>query len=112
MMGTVVCCALSIIFACLSIAYAAFLSALLAFMLSVEATEQYDNYREWHALDKKYGEGTTTFTGPTTAYVVCKAREGDNCEHHKCKYAVVHIDEPNGTLSFTCGRKEDDNAST
>lgn len=111
MIGTVVCCVLSIIFACLSITYAAFLSALLAFMLSVEATDRYNDYREWHALDKYYEEATA-FTGPTTAYTVCKACEGDKCEHHKCKYSRVHIDELNETLSFTCGRKENDNAST
>ena len=111
MIGTVVCCVLSIIFACLSITYAAFLSALLAFMLSVEATDRYNDYREWHALDKYYEEATA-FTEPTTAYTVCKACEGDKCEHHKCKYSRVHIDELNETLSFTCGRKENDNAST
>lgn len=111
MMGTVICCVLSIVFACLSITYAAFLSALLAFMFSVEATEKYNEYREWHALDK-YGEEITPLTGPTTAFIVCKACEGDKCEHHKCKYAVVHIDKLNETLSFTCGRKENDNAST
>lgn len=111
MIGAVVCCGLSIIFTCLSIAYAAFLSALLAFMLSAEATDRYNDYREWHTLDKYYEEATT-FTGPTTVYVVCKACEGDNCEHHKCKYSRVHVDELNETLSFTCGRKENDDAST
>ena len=111
MIGTFVCCVLSIIFACLSIPYAAFLSALLAFVLSVEATNRHNDSREWRALDK-YCEETTTFTGPSTVYAICKACEGDNCEHHKCKYAVIHLDELNETLSFTCGRKENDNAST
>ena len=111
MIGAVICCVLSIVFACFSITYAAFLSALLAFMFSTEASDKYDNYREQHALDKYYEEATT-FTAPFAAYTVCKACEGDNCEHHKCKYAVVHIDELNETLSFTCGRKENDNAST
>lgn len=109
MIGVVVCCGLSIIFACLNIVYAAFLSALLAFMLSTEATDKYTQYREWEALDK-YCEEATTLTGPMTTYTVCKTCEGDNCEHPKCKYSVVNFDEVSETVYFTCGRKEKDNA--
>ena len=108
---TLLCLALSIIFCALSIAYGAFITALLGFLFATEATEKYEQYREWKALDTYCDGAATTLTGPTTAYAVCKACKGDKCEFPKCKYSVINFDEAGEIDYFTCGREEDNNAS-
>lgn len=108
--ATCLCLVLSIIFSIAGVAYGAIITALLAFLFATEATEKYDQYREWKALDQYCG-AATTFTGPTTVYAVCKACTGDKCEFPKCKYSVINYDEVGEIVYFTCGRKEDNNAS-
>ena len=104
------CLVLSIIFSIVGVAYGAFITALLAFLFATEATANYDQYCEWKALDQ-YCDNAITCTGPTTAYTVCKARVGDECEFPKCKYSIVNYNEAGEIVYFTCGREENNNAS-
>lgn len=40
----------------------------------------------------------------------CKIETGAICKEPYCKYAVMHL-ESGKTVYFTCGRKENENAS-